>query len=231
MDAEYRQERALRRRLERAWKISRSKEDKIPYLAQAKLCSDLVISKRTKYFSDLITKSEGNQRELFKIVSTVLDKRKSSGALPQFENSKVLANKFNNFYSNKVLQIRNKIKPSKLVTDYRQNFNGVVMESVMPTTVEELRGIIKDMGIKTSSQDALPGSLFKDIIEDLLPYLCDLVNKSLTTGSVEGIKDSVIIPLLKKSGIDPELLKNFRPVTNEVFISKLTEKNYVYTTL
>ena len=80
------------------------------------------------------------------------------------------------------------------------------------------------MGIKTSCQDPLPGSLCKDIIEDLLPYLCDLVNKSLSTGSMEGIKDSVIIPLLKKSGLDPEVLKNYRPVTNEVFISKLNEK-------
>ena len=94
----------------------------------------------------------------------------------------------------------------------------------MPTTVDELRGIIKKMGIKTCSQDPLPGSLCKDIIEDLLPYLCDLVNKSLCTGSMEGVKDSVIIPLLKKSGIDPEELKNYRPVTNEVYVSKLTEK-------
>ena len=46
----------------------------------------------------------------------------------------------------------------------------------------------------------------------------------MLTGSVEGVKDSVIIPLLKKSGIDPDLLKNYRPVTNEVYISKLTEK-------
>ena len=61
------------------------------------------------------------------------------------------------------------------------------------------------MGIKTSGEDTLPGSLCKDIIEDLLPYYCDLVNKSLLTGSMEGIKDSVIIPLLKKSGTDPEM--------------------------
>ena len=224
MDAEYRHERALRRRLERVWKASRANVDKVSYVAQRKLCAELVIAKRTKYFSDLISKCEGDQRALFKIVSTVMDKQKSSGMLPQCDDSKILANKFNNFYSNKVLQIRNKIKPSKLTCDYRQDFNGVVMESVMPTTVDELRKIIHEMSIKTSYQDPLPGSLLKDIIDDLLPYMCDLVNKSLTTGSVEGIKDCVIIPLLKKSGLDPEILKNYRPVTNEVFISKLTEK-------
>ena len=172
----------------------------------------------------MISKCEGDQRGLFNIVSTVMDKRKLSGVLPQFDNPKALANRFNNYYSNKVQQIRNNIEPSKLVSDFRQNFNGMVMESLMPTTVEELRGIIKEMGIKTSYQDPLPGTLFKDIIEGLLPYLCDLVNKSLTTGSVDGIKDCIIIPLLKKSGIDLEELKHYRPVTNEVFVSKLIEK-------
>lgn len=196
MDDEYCKERATRRRLERAWKVSRSEADKIPYLAQCKKCAQLVTSKRSKYYSDLISKCEGDQRALFNIVSTVLDKRKTSGTLPQYENPEILANKFNDFYSNKVLQIRNKIPPSNLSCDYRQNFKGVVMESFNPTTVDELRIIIKDWGIKTCTLDPLPRSLFKDIIEDLLPYLCDLVNKSLSTGSVEGIKDCIIIPLL-----------------------------------
>jgi len=62
-------------------------------------------------------------------------------------------------------------------------------------------------GILVSGQSHL---WFKDIIEDLLPYLCDIVNKSLSTGSV--------------AGLDPEILKKYRPVTNELFISKLTEK-------
>lgn len=224
IDSEYREERILRRRLERTWKASGDSEDKIPYVTQRKKCAQLAVSKRTEYYSNMISKSEGDQRALFNIVSTVLDKRKSSGVLPQFEDSKALANKFNNFYSNKVLQIRNKIEPSKLTCDYRTNFTGVPMENLKPTTVDELRKIIREMKIKTSSEDALPASILKDIIDDLLPYLCDLVNKSLSTGSVEGIKDSIVIPLLKKSGIDPETLKNYRPVTNEVFISKLTEK-------
>lgn len=224
MDDEYCKERATRRRLERIWKVSRSEVDKIHYLAQCKKCAQLVTSKRTKYYSDLISNCEGDQRALFKIVSTVLDKRKSSGSLPQFENPEILANTFNDFYSDKVLQIRSKIPLSNLACDYRQNFNGVVIESFTPTTVDELRLIIKNWEIKTCTLDPLPGSILKDILEDLLPYLCDLVNKSLTTGSVEGVKDCVIIPLLKKAGLDPETLKNYRPVTNELFISKLTEK-------
>ena len=224
MDAEYREERALRRRLERTWKTSGLQEDKTNYLLQCKKCAQLVTTKREKYLSDLISKCEGDTGALFKIVNTVMDKRKTAGILPTFHNSNTLANQFNNFYSSKVRQIRNKIPLSASKNNFRKRFDGMVMESLEPTTVEELRDILKDMGIKTSAQDPLPGSLCKDIIDDLLPYFCELVNKSMLTGSVEGVKDSVIIPLLKKSGIDPDLLKNYRPVTNEVYISKLTEK-------
>ena len=45
MDDEYCKERALRRGLERVWKVSRSDIDKVPYLAQCKKCSELVTSK------------------------------------------------------------------------------------------------------------------------------------------------------------------------------------------
>lgn len=58
------------------------------------------------------------------------------------------------------------------------------MESLIPTTVDELREVMQDMGFKTSSLDALPSTVLKYIIENLLPYVCDLANKSLRTGSV-----------------------------------------------
>ena len=37
-------------------------------------------------------------------------------------------------------------------------------------------------------------------------------------------KSSVIIPLIKKPGLDSEILKNYRPVANLHFLSKVIEK-------
>ena len=71
-----------------------------------------------------------------------MDKRKSCGNLPNCESANVLANKFNDFYSNKVLKIRNNIKPANLPCDFRQIFSGTMMKSLKPTTVDELRDII-----------------------------------------------------------------------------------------
>ena len=83
---------------------------------------------------------------------------------------------------------------------------------------------MKESGIKTSPEDPIPVSILKSVYEVTLPVLVSLINKSLAEGSVEGIKHSVIDPLLKKILLDSEVKKNYRPVNNLVFLSKLTER-------
>ena len=93
-----------------------------------------------------------------------------------------------------------------------------------PTKAEEVREILSDYGIKTSCKDPLPVGILKQVIEEIIPVLVELVNKSLSEGSMEGIKSSVMDPLLKKFNLDSEIYKNYRPVNNLVFLSKLTER-------
>ena len=38
------------------------------------------------------------------------------------------------------------------------------------------------------------------------------------------MKSSIVIPLIKKPGLDREMLKNYRPVSNLFFLSKVIEK-------
>ena len=78
--------------------------------------------------------------------------------------------------------------------------------------------------MKTSSEDPLPVGILLSVIDEILPGLVELVNKSLAEGSIEGIKQSVIDPLLKKTGLDADVKKNYRPVNNLVFLSKLIER-------
>ena len=39
-------------------------------------------------------------------------------------------------------------------------------------------------------------------------------------------KSSVIVPLIKKPGLDTEILKNYRPVANLTFLSKVIKKAF-----
>ena len=48
---------------------------------------------------------------------------------------------------------------------------------------------------------------------------------SLTSGVMSSnLKEAVIVPLLKKICLDPELFKNFRPVSNLTFLSQFIER-------
>ena len=225
IDSEYKINRALRRRLETKWKKSKLKADKREYVSQRKLCANMCDEKRSVYLKNLIASKKGNQRALYSIVNNLFDKNKSSGILPEHEDSKVLANKFNNFYIDKVNLLRSKIPTTSPVSTYNTwSFSGTMLASFRPTTETELRDILRSSGIKTSFHDILPANMLKQVIDELIPHLCTLVNKSLLTGSCDGIKVSTIVPLLKKAGLDPDVLKNYRPVADLVFLSKLTER-------
>ena len=58
----------------------------------------------------------------------------------------------------------------------------------------------------------------------LLPAICDIVNLSLTTGSMEGSKLAHLTPLIKGLSLDKDCLKNYRPISNLTFIGKLIER-------
>jgi hypothetical protein len=65
----------------------------------------------------------------------------------------------------------------------------------------------------------------KECIDSLLPVMTRIVNLSLSSGDVpSNLKEAIVLPLLKKMNLDPEILKNFRPVSNLSFLSKLIER-------
>ena len=58
----------------------------------------------------------------------------------------------------------------------------------------------------------------------LLPTLCMIVKLSLESGHLPAsLKTAVLLPLLKKSSLDHEVLGNYRPTSNLKVISKLRE--------
>ena len=171
LDGEYKLARATRRRLERKWKNSGSNTDKIAYFEQRDKCVDMAKDKRIVYFNEIIQSKKGDMQALFKIANQIFDKNSGSHLLPQYDNAKNLADKFNVFYNEKVQNIRKQIPLSSFDRQkYTKPFNGVPLFSFRPTTVTELSEIIKTSGIKTSFHDILPAHLLKQVIDSLLPF-------------------------------------------------------------
>ena len=99
-----------------------------------------------------------------------------------------------------------------------------VLSEFRPSSTDEIAKILRKMPIKTSPADPIPASVYKHIVNDLIPHYTVLVNKSLSTGSVEGLKESVISPLIKKYKLDHDANKSYRPISNIEFLSKIIEK-------
>ena len=73
----------------------------------------------------------------------------------------------------------------------------------------------------------LPTWLLKECKAELVPLITDIVNMSLRESMIpKSLKTALIRSLLKKNGLDSDILKNDCPVSNLTFISKVIKKWY-----
>ena len=87
----------------------------------------------------------------------------------------------------------------------------------MDATEAEIGNIIKISSVKSCELDPLPTWLLKECIAELVPLITDIGNMSL--------RESMIPKsLLKIISLDSDILKNYRPVSNLTFLSKVIEK-------
>ena len=77
---------------------------------------------------------------------------------------------------------------------------------------------------KSCQLDPIPTTIVFKLLDVLLPVITKLINLSFDTGQfAEAWKESLGLPSLKKPGLD-FAFKNFRPVSNLSYISKLSER-------
>ena len=92
-------------------------------------------------------------------------------------------------------------------------------------TVNEIEKLIKNSPNKSCELDPIPTDLVKKCGRVLAPVITRIINASLRLGVVPQVcKKAVIHPTLKKAGLDQECLKNYRPISNLPYLSKLLEK-------
>ena len=91
-------------------------------------------------------------------------------------------------------------------------------------TTDEVEKLIGSSSCKTCQLDPVPTWLVKDMKTLLSPFITLLCNKSLAVGCFPSdFKRAVVRPLLK-DGLDISQMKNYRPVSNLSFLSKLLER-------
>lgn len=110
------------------------------------------------------------------------------------------------------------------ITTNPDNSGPHILYEFAPCTQDELSKVISSSKLSTSDLDPLPAAVVKMCVGTLLPHLTVLINCSLRQGSVDGMTEAIIRPLLKKAGLDPDVLLGYRPIANLSLLSKLTER-------
>ena len=89
----------------------------------------------------------------------------------------------------------------------------------------EVRSIIMQSPVQSCTLDPVPTFLVREFIDLPLPYVTMMVNGSLIAGRLpDSHKHAIITSRLKKSGLDPTDIANFRPISNLTFRSKVVER-------
>ena len=100
---------------------------------------------------------------------------------------------------------------------------------VLVTTIdaqwEGMGDVDQESSKATCALDPMPTSLIKEVLPHLASYITKIVNMAFSTGTFPSkLKSAIVIPLIKKPNLNCEILKNYRPVSNLPFLSKVIEK-------
>ena len=89
----------------------------------------------------------------------------------------------------------------------------------------DIRKIISSSPTKSCALDPIPTWLLNQCQDQLAPVLTTIVNASLSCAEFPTeLKKAFLTPLIEKIILDCEIFKNYRPVSNLSFISKLVER-------
>ncbi len=176
------------------------------------------------YESEIIG-AKGNQRKLYSIIQELASVNKDN-PLPDYTCIKELADQFGDFFIRKIEDIRSDIESQECsfhITD-DQSVPDSTFSSFKLLSEEEVRKLVFGSKSTSCDLDPIPTSLLKDCIDTILPVLTKMVNISLQTGIFpEEWKLALVIPLIKQHGLEL-ILKNYRPVSNLPFVSKVVER-------
>ena len=131
---------------------------------------------------------------------------------------------FCKFFIDKVSKIRielDSLSSNVSSPDSAPVFCDSIFSAFRPVSEEEVGKIIRLSKPTTCLLDPIPTPLLVECLDQLLPSITNIINQSLTSGVFPSLfKVAVVKPLLKKSSLDRNNLKNYRPVSNLAFFIK-----------
>ena len=213
-----------KRKAEKRWRKTRNLSDYEIYRTSKNAYNNKLNDLRAKDLAKRINDNRGSSRNMFKAINSAIN-RKQNQPLPPHVNEKELANKFIDYFDEKIDKIRQKLdnEPSTDTTRDNITFTGQPLSQFKQLTQSDVKRILKGMKNKHCKLDPMPLWLMNECLDEFIPVITNIINASLELGEMPNIfKHALIKPTLKKAGLNLEM-KNYRPVSNLQFLSKVIE--------
>jgi hypothetical protein len=213
-----------RRKAERKWRASKLEVHHQIFKQAQNNVTNACAAAKIDFYCGKIESCNKDQKMLFTVLNDLL-KRNKVQSLPTAVDSECLANRFADFFTKKIEKIRSSFPASSNNDADGETTYVPLINHLKPVSEDELKKMIMSMKTKSCQLDPLPTSIIKESMDTMLPYLCEIVNRSFETSTFpDSLKGASVTPLIKKAGLDKDDLRNYRPISNLPFVSKVIEK-------
>ena len=218
-----------RRKAEKKWRTSKLDIDFVVFKRKRNEATNLMKQARREFYANLIEENKDNQGKLFKICKQLFNHSNVPTFPPNIDNAS-FANGIGNYFVQKIARIRRNLddvdscnNDSPVLGQIGHVQDTPLINEFKELSTSDVAALIKSSTLKTCALDPMP-SILVSRCDALIPIITQIINTSLQLGSFPAEwKEALVLPLLKKCGLQL-IFKNFRPVSNLLFVSKLTER-------
>ena len=179
---------------------------------------------KSQFLKTKIQDNHNNPQKLWCVLGDVLH-RLPAKILPSIKPPQLLADRFVEFFTEKIEKIRSTFSASVNLQHITPDSPPPMFSTFSTVTEDQVTKIITNSPSKSCSLDPWPTFLVLDYLDILITPITSIINASLEQGKCPNFfKQSHITPILKKSSLDKKVFKNYRPVSNLNFISKILER-------
>ena len=226
VDTKVQEARRKRRKAERDHNRLQTDASKEAFRKAAKHAEAVINTTRDEYYRSRLDASNGNKKEIYNIVNQLMDKDLKKGLAPTNKPANVLCDEMQKFFNEKVEKIYSEMIPND---SYERpgslDFEGNALAEFQPISNEELTLVLSEINKKECEADPIPIKLLVQVICEVTPIIKFIVNDSLKRGIFpDSIKNALVRPVIKDENGDVNSLKNYRPISNLPFVSKILEK-------
>ena len=157
------------------------------------------------------------------MVDTLLHRK--SPVLSSYVSKQSLADDFAKYFESKIDNIRSGIGSRGEINPDIDDGCPASLSAFTLLSDNEVSKLVVSLSSATCYNDPIPTFLGKDCLNMMLPTITRIINLSLEWDKFPlALKSARISPLLKKSTLDPDQLKSYRPMSRLPFLSKITVK-------